>query len=71
MATSTRSQRAQSDTIAAGGDVPGAGPVRPLDQTLARAEERHSAADERDQALIVLPDVVELAWEPYYLEPPD
>ena len=27
--------------------------------------------DEREPSVIVLPDVVELPWEPYYLEPPD
>jgi len=70
MATSTRSQRAELET-AAGRDGSSGDTVRPYDETFARAQERHSAADERDHALIVLPDVVELAWEPYYLEPPD
>ena len=28
-------------------------------------------APDREQPLITLPDVVELPWEPFYLEPPD
>ena len=70
MATSTSSHRAELKS-AGGSDASRGGTVCPHDETLARAEEHHSPADERVQAVIVLPDIVELAWEPYYLEPPD
>ena len=72
MNTSTRSLRPTLEAIAHR-DPSSAATLRPDDAAVSGAAEARPDRPngERDRTLTVLPDVVQLPWEPYYLEPPD
>ena len=72
MNTSTRSLRPTLEAIAHGGPSSTA-TIRPDDAAVSGAAEArpYGRDGERDRTVTVLPDVVQLPWDPYYLEPPD
>jgi hypothetical protein len=72
MNTSTTPRRPAVETVAHG-DPSSAATIRPANAAVfgAAAVTPYGPEGEQDHTVTVLPDVVQLPWEPYYLEPPD
>jgi hypothetical protein len=72
MSTSTRSLRPTLEAIPHG-DPSSAATIHAEDAAVSGAAEArpYRPDGQRDRTVTVLPDVVQLPWDPYYLEPPD